>query len=82
MRYGARGKDYKIGCSENVSRRYSQLDMMSPSEVRNVRVIATDDPKGIEKYWFERFADKRIKTKEVFRLSPDDVAAFKSRDYH
>jgi hypothetical protein len=81
MRYGNHGRDYKIGCTENVARRESQLDMMSPADVRRVHVIETDDPRGIEKYWQERFADRRIKTKEVFRLTPEDVAAFKSRDY-
>ena len=81
MKYGAHGKDFKIGCTENVARRESQLDMMSPSDVRVVHVIETDDPRGIEKYWQERFADRRIKTKEVFRLTPEDVAAFKRRRY-
>lgn len=81
MRYGNQGRDYKIGSTENVARRESQLDMMSPTDVRRVHVIETDDPRGIEKYWLERFADRRIKTKEVFRLTPEDVAAFKSRDY-
>jgi hypothetical protein len=55
--------------------------MMSPKDVRQVHVIETDDPKGIEKYWLERFADKRIGNKEIFRLTADDVAAFKSRRY-
>jgi hypothetical protein len=81
MRYGSSGRDYKIGCTENVNRRQAQLDMMSPKDVRQVHVIETDDPKGIEKYWLERFADKRIGNKEIFRLTADDVAAFKSRRY-
>lgn len=50
MRYGNHGKDYKIGCTENVARRESQLDMMSPTDVRRVHVIKTDDPRGVEKY--------------------------------
>jgi hypothetical protein len=81
MRYGASGKEYKIGCTDNVDRRHSQIDMMSPQDVRKVWIIDTDDPRGIEKYWLERFADKRVKTKEIFRLSADDVAAFKRRRY-
>jgi hypothetical protein len=81
MRYGASGRDYKIGCTEDVNRRHSQIDMMSPQDVRRVHVIDTDDPRGIEKYWLERFADRRVKTKEIFRLTPDDVAAFKRRKY-
>lgn len=81
MRYGASGRDFKIGHSDNVQRRQAQIDMVSPSDVRVVHSIETDDPEGIEKYWHQRFADRRVKTKEVFRLTPDDVAAFKRRRY-
>jgi hypothetical protein len=81
MRYGAHGKDFKIGHSENVQRRQSQIDMVSPSDVRIVHSIETDDPEGIEKYWHARFAERRVQTKEVFRLTPDDIAAFKRRQY-
>ena len=81
MRYGAGGKDYKIGFTENVDRRRTQIDMMSPTDVRTVHVIETDDPRGIEKYWQMRFADKQVGTKEVYRLSAEDIAAFKRRRY-
>jgi hypothetical protein len=80
MRYG-RGKDYKIGFTENVARREAQLDMISPSDVRIVWKIETDDPKGIEEYWHKRFKDRRLGTKEVFRLTAEDIAAFKRRKY-
>jgi len=81
MRYGAHGKDFKLGHSENVQRRQTQIDMVSPHDVRVVHSIETDDPEGIEKYWQERFSGRRIKTKEVFRLTADDIAAFKRRRY-
>lgn len=81
MRYGAHGKDFKIGHTENVQRRQSQIDMVSPRDVRVVHSIETDDPEGIEKYWHERFSERRVKTKEVFHLTPDDVAAFRRRQY-
>lgn len=55
--------------------------MVSPSDVRIVHSIETDDPEGIEQYWHGRFAERRVKTKEVFRLTPDDIAAFKRRQY-
>jgi hypothetical protein len=64
MRYGASGRDYRICCTDNVNRRHSQIDMMSPQDVRGIHVIDTDDPRGIEKYWLERFDDKRVKTKD------------------
>ena len=60
MRYGTRGNDYKIGISDTVGRRESQLDMMSSSDVRKVHVIETGDPRGIEAYWHERFKDRRV----------------------
>jgi hypothetical protein len=81
MRYGGSGRDYKIGRTDNVSRRESQIDMMSPTDVRRVHVIATDDPRGIERYWQDRFANRRVGTKEIFRLTSEDVAAFRRRRY-
>jgi hypothetical protein len=81
MKYGTRGNDFKIGFTENVARRETQINVMSPADVRTVHVIETDDPRGIEKYWQARFADKQVGTKGVYRLLPDDVAAFKRRRY-
>ena len=82
MRYGSGGAVYKIGLTDNVSRRHAQLNMMAPQDVRIVHTIPTDDPQGIERYWHERFEPKRLEgKKELFRLTPDDVAAFRSRKY-
>ncbi len=82
MRYGSSGAVYKVGLTDNVHRRHSQLSMMAPQDLRIVHTIATDDPEGIERYWLERFAPKLLEgKKELFRLTPDDVAAFKSRTY-
>ena len=82
MRYGSGGAVYKIGLTDNVPRRHAQLNMMAPQDVRIVHIIPTDDPQGIERYWLERFEPKRLEgKKELFRLTPDDVAAFKSRKY-
>src|SRR5574341_1332562 len=82
MRYGSGGAVYKIGLTDNVPRRHAQLNMMAPQDVRIVHTIPTDDPGGIEDYWLKRFEPKRLEgKKELFRLTPDDVAAFKSRKY-
>jgi len=82
MRYGSGGQVYKIGLTGDISRRHSQIKMMAPQDVRIIHSIATDDPPGIERYWLDRFEPKRLKDKkELFRLTLDDVAAFKSRTY-
>ncbi len=82
MRYGAGGTIFKIGLTDNVQRRHAQINAMAPQDVRIVHSISTDDPEGIERYWFARFAPKRVDGKqELFRLNQDDVAAFRSRKY-
>jgi hypothetical protein len=82
MRYGNSGRDYKLGMTEQVSRRHAQISGMFPGDLRIVHVIETDDPAGIERYWKRRFESKRIQDKdEIFRLLPEDVAAFKWRKY-
>ena len=82
MKYGGSGSVYKIGLSDNVSRRHAQLNMMAPQDVRVIHTIPTDDPSGIETYWLNRFESKRLEgKKELFRLAAEDVAAFRSRKY-
>ncbi len=82
MRYGNSGRDHKLGMTEQVQRRHAQISAMSPGDLRVVHVIETDDPAGIERYWKRRFESKRVHDKdEIFRLLPEDVAAFKWRKY-
>jgi hypothetical protein len=82
FRYGASGRHFKIGMSDDVQRRNNQLSKMNPGQVRVVHIIETDDPRGIEAYWHSRFADRRLRDKkEIFALTPEDVAAFKRRKY-
>jgi hypothetical protein len=74
------GRDYKIGRSNDVARRRREISLLLPSELEHVHVIETDDPEGIETYWHRRF-EKRRSRGEWFRLTPDDVAAFRRRRY-
>jgi hypothetical protein len=75
MQSGAR---YKLGRANSVGRRQRQLQTGSPDPLPVLHYIETDDPSGIERYWHERFADKRV-SGEWFELSPTDVADFRRR---
>lgn len=68
--------EYKIGHTNLVDRRVSELGATFPVEQQPVHTIKTDDPAGVEAYWHKRFENKRMKG-EWFRLKPDDVKAFK-----
>ncbi len=70
------GQSYKIGCSRSVRQRVHEVRRSLPRKAKLLHLIATEDPHGIEAYWHRRFADKR-QGGEWFRLSPQDVAAFR-----
>ncbi len=70
------GSRFKIGRTNAFGRRRRELAIQLPFETRKVHVIETDDPEGVEAYWHQRFAAKRINS-EWFDLHADDVAAFK-----
>ncbi len=74
------GRNYKIGRSNAVGRRMYELGTKSAEPVNEVHSFRTDDPAGIEKYWHDRFRDKRIRA-EWFSLDQTDVKAFKRRKY-
>jgi hypothetical protein len=67
--------EYKIGRTNLVDRRLSELGATSSIEQTLIHEIKTDDPAGIESYWHRRFQDKRMKG-EWFNLNPADVKAF------
>ena len=72
------GKYYKIGHTNAPGRREYELAIQLPERLTQVHVVQTDDPAGIERYWHERFAQKRANG-EWFALSASDVRAFKRR---
>jgi Meiotically Up-regulated Gene 113 (MUG113) protein len=69
---------YKIGRSNDIDRRFGEIKTKLPEKQELIHVIKTDDTQGIEKYWHQRFSQKR-KGGEWFKLDNKDVAAFKKR---
>lgn len=72
------GRYHKIGRSNDVGRRSYEIGLQLPEKHAIVHSFETDDPAGIERYWHERFKDRR-QNGEWFLLSKADVAAFKRR---
>jgi hypothetical protein len=70
------GPHYKIGRTNSVGRRGSELAVKIPVPPKTIHSIETDDPIGVESYWHKRFADKRGEG-EWFLLTQEDVKAFK-----
>jgi hypothetical protein len=68
--------EYKIGHTNLVDRRLSELGATASVEQRLIHEIKTDDPAGVEAYWHRRFDNKRMRG-EWFRLNAADVRAFK-----
>lgn len=75
------GRRYKIGHTSSPTRRYREVRLDLPERTDLVHTIETDDPKGIEAYWHQRFSSVRIRDTEFFELSPADIAAFSKRKF-
>jgi len=55
------GRFYKIGRTNAAGCRQYELGIQLPEGVKEIHVIRTDDPNGIEAYWHKRFNEKRKK---------------------
>jgi hypothetical protein len=76
------GRFYKIGRSNAAGRRQRELDIQLPEKASSIHVIKTDDPIGIEAYWHNRFAEKRVRRgAEWFNLDSAEVSAFRRRKF-
>ncbi len=71
---------YKIGRTNDSKRRDREIKLQLPFQAELIHTMSTDDPVGIEKYWHQRFADKRLNG-EWFQLSKADITAFKRRKF-
>ncbi len=76
------GRLYKIGQTANRWQRMNQLDKQTSEGIDEVihTIAAFDDAPGIERYWHQRFEEKRVKG-EWFELSAEDIKAFKKRKW-
>lgn len=74
------GKHYKIGRTIDLGRRAYELGIQLPEGPVKIHSIKTDNPVGIERYWHQRFTDRR-KNGEWFELTREDVIAFKRRKF-
>jgi len=76
------GKFFKLGRTVSTGMRERQFQIQLPERPKLIHEIKTDDPVGIERYWHERFAARRVrKEAEFFALTAEDVAAFKRRKF-
>ena len=66
------GEYYKIGRTNDINRRVTEVGILLPFEVKLVCSIETDDMCYLETSLRKRFADKRVGG-EWFKLDEDDV---------
>ncbi len=70
------GNRYKIGQSSNCYERIKSIELGLPDTLERIHIIWTSERNEIERFWHQRFEEKRVKG-EWFELSDADVADFK-----
>ena len=72
-----RYNQYRIGHTTNILRRGKENKIELPEEPKHIHTIETLDPEGIEKYWLNSFATKKMNG-DWFRLASADVKEFRA----
>jgi len=72
-----RFNQYRIGQTTNILRRWKENKIELPEEPKHIHTIETVDPEGVEKYWLNRFATKKMNG-DWFELTSADVKEFRA----
>jgi hypothetical protein len=78
LKYSPSLRLYRIGKGDNPDKRGLGLSVLLPEDLVAKHEIKTDYPYVLEKYWHNRFREKK-KQGEWFDLNSQDISAFKTR---
>ncbi|MEX2306144.1 MAG: GIY-YIG nuclease family protein [Pirellulales bacterium] len=78
LKYSPSLRLYKIGKANHPNKRGAGISLLLPEDLLPKHEIRTDCPFILEKYWGNRFRDKK-KQGEWYDLNSSDVEAFKKR---
>lgn len=70
------GPYYKIGKATVFDKRIKHIKLLQPEPVEVIHKIYTHKVDELERYWHQRFANRK-KNGEWFELYPEDVIEFK-----
>jgi hypothetical protein len=78
LKYSPSLRLYKIGKANDARKRGAGISLLLPEDLVPKHEIRTDCPFILEKYWANRFRDKR-KQGEWYDLNSEDIKSFKQR---
>lgn len=73
---GLQHGDHKIGFTKDLDRRRDDITLLGSEPMTWIHEIETDDMRGVERYWHNRFKSKWLRG-EWYKLNSSDVKAFK-----